>query len=1804
MTSNSSTQTGADAPVSSYIQSRSIELTTNMLEHLQRYERIALEMFGPVGSCNCHAANTCDRCCSTKQAHRMSKHVLAVWQGNLFQVHRDACKLEEDPAVADDIRSYLEYYIQHPGVTYRQWQEDKEVADILCQLRDRDLHVPAHTNIFGDNVSFFPPLAPRSAKTVHWAPDVQSGEWDDSMIALVPDDSDTEYLDLDPIAFYELSGEHEDQVMKSQWLDRLGQVYGGTAFDHYVAAKSVAMPHLRWDMLCYLQQQVEVEFRGSDTMDFQQLVDASRLFFAHRASELVVERLMQGDRSVIRDIEPQSGVEDTILQFNRWAKHHVARPGVLGLMQWTTNREFRVASSTLVDFVENLGMFAQDCSRAQSRTDYVFCVMRFIKQQFGISVLQTAHWWISSLVEEYVSALAEEVSSHNESAAPEAQAGFGEFLSAYQTVTRSNIWEKFAKLTMLLGTLAVGFFTGENITMDKFCDVCSSIYSGIKATEIVGQVLETIGAIYNKCIPVITGKEKFYTIFSGLGDGKQLDIDIAHFVTQATAYAGGTPAKDDDDPTALMVKGLIIIKKLEVILAKCHNGKERESVRRTLVSVTQAFNSLSLKHSNVGVREKPYSLSFFGGTSVGKTCMSMQVIVMLQRALGIPCGQQYIYRVDPDDDFMSCLSVLHNSYLMDDAGNTKPEHATVIISEPIIAIANNAPKAANMADLASKGVIPIRPSIFLATTNVKHLHAATYSVNPSAVLRRFECHITMAVKPEFAGENGLLADHVEPEKHGYNVWTFSVEKYLPPAVENNNQGLGRFEYRTDYEGNELRNVDFQTLCRFLVVDAKKHKERQDRFVTLTQNAHEQPYCGCGIPAVACTRCEIEQPVQQAGVLECVQYGRNIWDVCKNPYVMPYVQNQTYKMLLLWALEAWWFSYLLHSNYVLCLLIGTALVCCLHLYVRISVHQPGPIPTDQFARLVEGARSRVLGNREAIFTTLAAMATVYGAYKLAGSFANKPESQGSMPSRPVVIDVAKPPSPWIKPELTDVPKNSLTVTSTGKQLSDVLTAKLCVLFVYNGKDIHTAERGLFCVTFPVCTNFWIVPYHIISQDHEFVRVESKCDDKVNYCHSAFRADAYKRIGDTDYALLYMPNKGDQLDIRRFFPSKDDFPNGKVVLKDTPSRVSYIVREDKEVEGNVYKNPVRYASGVRVTSKEVTPRGIEAYWGGTYEFPVPTTTGICGSPIVSEGSGPFIVGMHSAGRTGTTEAYFNTVMREDLELCLQYMTADDTPMIQGASMGNLDIDYVNMPFEHVMHKKCDIQFMHRAEVDIMGSHTASTRRYTSKVEQTDYSDRVHDLLGLEQEHGKPALMNHWYPGRVWSEACSNPKPVELKYLTLAYNDLQEKIMQGLETIPNARDQIYVMEDIANTSGVDGKRGLYKMNYAASAGIPYGVPKSRFVRPSEFEFDGISVPVELTDDMKADVERMENDLKKGKRVYTPHRANRKDEAIKLGKAKVRIFSGTSMPYLFLMRKYFLSISVFMQEHPELFESAVGINCYSREWTRLYTYIVTFGHTRIIAGDYEKYDQYVANMMTYAAFKLLLIIARWAGFDDEDITVMIGLMTETCSPLYECDGSWMMFAGSTPSGHSLTVVINGLVNSMYARISFYVMRPDGSTYTFSAHVAFMSYGDDNIMSVDEQVPWYTHTTYQSALARYGLNYTMADKSGESVPYIDMEQATFLKRSWVYDPRYGRYKCPLDMKSISKMLHSMLVSGAVSKQQQLADILRSANQEFFMYDQPIFEKAHESLVQIAKEFDLCHFLPDCKLPGWQDLDVWYRDIA
>jgi hypothetical protein len=173
--------------------------------------------------------------------------------------------------------------------------------------------------------------------------------------------------------------------------------------------------------------------------------------------------------------------------------------------------------------------------------------------------------------------------------------------------------------------------------------------------------------------------------------------------------------------------------------------------------------------------------------------------------------------------------------------------------------------------------------------------------------------------------------------------------------------------------------------------------------------------------------------------------------------------------------------------------------------------------------------------------------------------------------------------------------------------------------------------------------------------------------------------------------------------------------------------------------------------------------------------------------------------------------------------------------------------------------------------------------------------------------------------------------------------------------------------------------------------------------------------------------------------------------------------------------------------------------------------------------------------------------------------------------------------------------------RYCFYQLCPiESKRHSFKEYVRLFTYGDDNVMGVSREADWFNHTAIQATLKTIGVEYTMADKVAESVPFINIEEVSFLKRKWRFDQDIQEWLCPLEEESIHKSLTVWTPSGTLDEYSQMCAVITSANNEYFFHGREVFEKHHAFFREIfdREPYSLCKA---AELPTWADLVDRYQ---
>lgn len=279
------------------------------------------------------------------------------------------------------------------------------------------------------------------------------------------------------------------------------------------------------------------------------------------------------------------------------------------------------------------------------------------------------------------------------------------------------------------------------------------------------------------------------------------------------------------------------------------------------------------------------------------------------------------------------------------------------------------------------------------------------------------------------------------------------------------------------------------------------------------------------------------------------------------------------------------------------------------------------------------------------------------------------------------------------------------------------------------------------------------------------------------------------------------------------------------------------------------------------------------------------------------------------------------------------------------------------------------------------------------------------------------------------------------------------------------------------------------------------------------------------------------------------------KIAQKKTRVFSAGPIDFTIAFRMYFGSFISFMMHNRIRNESAVGINPQGVEWTVLAEHLKSASTNNMIAGDFSNYD---GTQNITMLWKILDIVNAW--YDDEkENEIRRVLWHGIMSSVHVAGNICYAWHHSNPSGNPMTTLINTMYNCLVFRYVWYLNFP---SLNFSMYVKMIAYGDDNILSISDQVAdHFTPELISKGISRLGMTYTNTSKTGD-VRFLKMEEVTFLKRAFIEQD--GLYMAPLD-------LDTLLEIPCWTKRGLPTDIfaqsLCNVNDELALHGKEIYEK-------------------------------------
>lgn len=1273
-------------------------------------------------------------------------------------------------------------------------------------------------------------------------------------------------------------------------------------------------------------------------------------------------------------------------------------------------------------------------------------------------------------------------------------------------------------------------------------------------------------------------------------------LNLAPFVGNLEAH-GTSYFSFLADLDSLLEKGTAYCKYMNAT-----TGSTSIYMKKKLSSLQLLKNTEITRRSAAQEREQPMGVLIFGASSVAKSAFTKILFNYYGSLFDLDRGDEFRYVRNPASEYWTGFTTSKWCIQLDDIAFLLPSKSATMdpTMGELLNVANMVPYCPPQASLEDKGKTPVMAELLLATTNCASLNAREYFWCPLAVRRRLPFVIEVKPKSEFRHENGVFIDPaklVSIDGRFPDFWDITLFKLKP-----NSDGM-----RDDASMEEVKTFDnINIFLQYYGRACLEHKANQKQAMSKNQDMQTIAVCKtclAPLPHDDCIKLQFARwnPIASlwwycVSAVATWRYTINVFEWCVKYRYLQYATLTIADCIAPDTLGVRLFGAAMEVRRSITMKRVIACVSIIGLmfatYYQFGSHIT--VPKEKVApRVVEEniEDEEDDSDQEDTNTTpikfqyqttvtyhedgtqhIKEVDTVRNNVAIQGNLHGTTEDQLEKEERANVWY-----NPTVELSAFEMPLSSTSMAGISADGVRDMFASNCVLLEIraDGELSKRIMRGVF-----------LGGQRCLTNGHAFK--EGARTYSITIIRSAVTEGITKNLtinlkreniafNGKDSCIFEVFSLPPFKDITKFWNDSDFVPSSGVELM-------------RHSDGTVTHNAVyalQLLNGLPVPELNLD---LDIYYGHSAQT---TEVGMCGSLCVAiTPRGPMIIGIHVLG-AGNNVGILKLKLC-DIKAMLKHAAIWDRPVIQGGGSPMLSCGYRQRVLTPLHHRSLT-RYLPGGSLNVYGSFAGFRPKPKSKVCATPLQEVFLEHYEREVAYGPPA-MGGWEP---WKKNVEQMVKTEVNYdrdiLRECVDSYVSDVVSALP--PGWEKHLVELSDKAAVNGLPGVKYIDKMATNTSMGAPWGCPKKKFIIPDPCTKypEGITFIPEVWERVRI----MEEIYASGHRVYPVFTGHLKDEATPLRKCKAkktRLFSASPVDFNILMRKKLLPFSALMQKFPLAFEAAPGLVTQSKEWGDIYRYVTAFGRSRMVGGDYRTFDKGMWADFVLAAFDAIRKIYALAGFTGKELLIITAMSFDVAFPVTDLNGDLLEFFGTNPSGQILTVIINSIVNSLYVRYCYRVLNVKPTLATFRKHVRLITYGDDNLMGISCFAPWFNHTTIQRVLASIGVEYTMADKESASVPYIHIDQCSFLKRTWTWNEEVGDWMAPLEEDSIIKSLTVWVPSSSIDKYAQMTAVMSSACNEYFFYGREKFDEKRQFFENIMAEEPYKFYVRESTLPTYDQL--------
>lgn len=567
------------------------------------------------------------------------------------------------------------------------------------------------------------------------------------------------------------------------------------------------------------------------------------------------------------------------------------------------------------------------------------------------------------------------------------------------------------------------------------------------------------------------------------------------------------------------------------------------------------------------------------------------------------------------------------------------------------------------------------------------------------------------------------------------------------------------------------------------------------------------------------------------------------------------------------------------------------------------------------------------------------------------------------------------------------------------------------------------------------------------------------------------------------------------------------------------------------------------------------------------------GDCGRGVAYQvdGRSVAIFGTHSAGNNGygyasrlrksdVVEALKKTMFTQALSLAeVPHYVSNSLMNLAGLEEAHRKSMFNYNGFEHVNYfgytgEKIMINQKSRLEKSIFGKSELfeATMKETFGVESFAKTGRPVMQPGFYKRDGEDVYIDPYANGV--KKANKPPVSLDRDIMAKVVEEMTEFRLKKLREVGVTK--LTPKSVFEATNGTPGDETSRRINSSTATGFGFPGKKARHI--PLIDPNGVDrYPTDEVIDLMTEIIK---EFELGHQVGFVCKVSLKDEPRaweKVISGSTRLFYVAPLPHLLLSKMLLSPYYNLMMAHPKAFNCAIGINMH-RECDQVFQYLKDFSDLWM-EGDYSGFDLTMPYEIRLITATVRRNVLRELGYNDTALTLVEAMLFENLNVLWNINGDICQKIGSIPSGMDGTAQANCDENEAMFRYAFRLTNP---TLCFDEWVRLVTFGDDVLAAIKAEIRHRFNNLIFRQVVRdvFLMDYTSAQKDGKLEEFVLPEKAQFLKRYWAKHPQEGVMVAPLIVDSLYKMMHWLMPSDVVSKQEQLKQTCSSFLREAFFH--------------------------------------------